>query len=68
MFMYIYIYIYIYIYVYIYRSKKSNISYIWNITLVLTCSYVKCGNKNDKIFKDKKSTKILWIVILIDKW
>ena len=48
------------------KFEKPKISYILEKTLVLSIICSKCKNKDDKIFKKKKSIAILEILGLIE--
>ena len=41
------------------KLEKPKILYIFGKTLVLSITYSKCENESEKIFKNKKSVKIL---------
>ena len=49
-----------------YEFENPKISCIFNKTLVLSITCSKCGNNNDRIFKEEESIDILKILGLIE--
>ena len=47
------------------KFKNTKISYIFEKTLILSIICNKCGNKDEKSFKEEESIKILKILGLI---
>ena len=47
------------------RCKNSKMSYILGKTLVLSIIYSKCGNEDEKIFKEEGSIQILELLIYL---
>ena len=49
------------------RFKNTEVSYIFEKTSVLSIICSKCGSKDEKMFKEEESIKILKILGLINK-
>ena len=49
------------------KFKNTEVSYIFEKTSVLSIICSKCGSKDEKIFKEEESIKILKIFGLINK-
>ena len=48
------------------KFKNLKISYIFEKTLVVSIIYNKCGNEDEKIFKEEDSIEILKILGLVN--
>ena len=47
------------------KFKNPKISYIFEKTLVLSIIVSKCGNENEKVFKEEESIEIIEILRII---
>ena len=48
------------------KFEKSKISHLLEKTLVLSITFSKCKNENEKMFKEEETIKILKILCVIE--